>query len=185
MPPSLSSIRLQGSPQDCSALLQKITAPSVKEFTLTCSACMKTDFKLPVLRNLLAGVSALRLQNKEMGLLLRPHQLFINMGEDVHSFSMVIQMAEKVYSQDTTSSSSIRCQSQDWYIDFTYKIQEGSITLTGPTYVCNALCLDSVTDVTLQRISGSGVSTFCKALIEKMPALRSLAVGNHKSDSAQ
>ncbi|OJA12139.1 hypothetical protein AZE42_05136 [Rhizopogon vesiculosus] len=174
MPPSLSSIRLQGTQKDCSALLRKITASSVKEFTLTCSGHAKPDFKLPVL---LAGVSALRLRNKpKMSLLLRPHQLFISMGEDVHSFSMVIRMAETMYSQDTTSSDSIRCQNHNWYIDFTYKTRYDSITVKGPTSVCKALCLDSVTDVTLQRISGSGVSAFCHALIEKMPALRSLTV---------
>src|SRR5882757_11176001 len=89
---------------------------------------------------------------------------------------MVIRMAETVYSQDTTSSESIRCQNHNWYMDFTYKTPYDSITVKGPTSVCKALCLDGVMDVTLQRISGSGVSAFYQALIEKMPALRSLTV---------
>ena len=66
---SLTSIRLVGTASDCSKLLQQIRAPSIKAFSLVCKSRTKTE-----LPDLLAAVSALCVQNKEISALQqRPH----------------------------------------------------------------------------------------------------------------
>ncbi|OJA12138.1 hypothetical protein AZE42_05137 [Rhizopogon vesiculosus] len=172
--PSLTSIMLDGTASDCSKLLQHVRAPSVKACTLVCTSRDKEE--LPVL---LAAVSALFAQNKELSALLqRPQQLFINMGE-LSSRKMTVRMAETEYSGGIEAF----CQpnnvtwNPNWHLALSYTTLEyGSITLNDIASVCKVLCLDGVTDATLQRICGPGVSLFCKEFIGKMPALRSLTV---------
>ncbi|OAX38479.1 hypothetical protein K503DRAFT_159501 [Rhizopogon vinicolor AM-OR11-026] len=172
--PSLTSIMLNGTALDCSKLLQQVRAPSVKACTLVCTSRDKTE-----LPDLLAAVSALLAQNKEISALLqRPHRLFINMGE-LSSRKMTVRMAETEYCGGIEAF----CQPKNvtwnpnWHMALSYTASlYGSITLNKIASVCKVLCLDGVTDATLQRISGSGVSLFCKEFIGKMPALRSLTV---------
>ncbi|OJA12145.1 hypothetical protein AZE42_05144 [Rhizopogon vesiculosus] len=145
--PSLTSIMLDGTASDCSKLLQHVRAPSVKACTLVCTSRNKE--KLPVL---LAAVSALFAQNKEISAFLqRPHQLFINM-EELSSRKMTVRMAETEYSGGIEAF----CQpnnvtwNPNWHMALSYRTSKyGSITLNDIASVCKVLCLDGVTDATL------------------------------------
>jgi len=102
---------------------------------------------------------------------------------------MVVQLAE----EESTRGTNAFCRSDNnirwnlhWHMDFHYKViqKHSSITPFEVIYVCRALCLDSVTDVTVQGISGPGDLTFYKELLGQMPALRSLVMRHLKPDSS-
>jgi len=160
----------------------------VKAFTLDCWSRKKID--LPIL---LAAVSALRTQNVAhiVEAHRKPQRLFISINEVVNfSQPIIIRLADVGSIPDIDAF----CQkankidwNPNWHMDLHYMQEHGSITPNALASACKTLFFDSVTDLTVQGISGSQELPFYRQLLEQMPALRSLTVrhfGHSKSSAS-
>jgi hypothetical protein len=160
----------------------------VKAFTLDCRAHRKTDFPI-----LLAAVFALRTQNEaDIGVAQRkPQRLFISINEVVNfSQPIIIRLADvgSIPDIDTFCQKANKIDwNPNWHMDLHYMQEHGSITPNALASACKTLCLDSVTDSTVQGISGSQKFPFYRQLLGQMPALHSLTVrhfGHSKSSAS-